>query len=63
MLEEHKHKLPKLEISYEDHSRLLHSDPFAKFYGRIEYRLHKAIEIAKRRGQVDRAVEAARTKG
>ena len=63
MFEEHKHKLLKLEISYEDHSRLLHSDPFARFYGRIEYRLDKAVEIAKRRGQVDRAVEAVRTKG
>lgn len=63
MLEEHKHKLLKLEISYQDHSKLLQSDSFAKFYGRIEYRLDKTVEIAKRRGQVDRAVEAARIKG
>ena len=62
MLEEHKQKLLQLEISYEKHFRLLHSDQFAKFYGRIEYRLDKAIEIAKRKGQVDRAVKAVRTK-
>ena len=62
MLEEHKQKLLQLQISYEDHSKLGQTDPFARFYGRIEYRLDKAVEIAKRRGQVDRAVEAARTK-
>lgn len=62
ILEEHKQKILQLEISYEEHSRLLHSDPFAKFYGRLEYRLDKAVEIAKRRGQVDRAVEAVRKK-
>lgn len=63
MLEEHKRKLLQLEISYQDHSKLLQSDPFARFFGRIEYRLDKAVEIAKRRGQVDRAIEAARIKG
>jgi hypothetical protein len=63
MLEEHKQKLLQLQISYQDHSKLLQFDRFARFYGRIEYRLDKAVEIAKRRGQVGRAVEAARTKG
>jgi hypothetical protein len=63
MLDEHRQKLLQLEISYQDHFKLLQSDPFAKFYGRIEYRLDKAVEIAKRRGQVGRAVEAVRTKG
>lgn len=62
MLEEHKQKLLQLQISYEEHSKLLHSDPFARFYGRIEYRLDKAVEIAKRRGQIGRAVETVRTK-
>lgn len=62
MLEEHKQKLLQLEISYEEHSRLLHSDPFAKFYGRLEYRLDKTVEIAKRRRQVDRAIDFVREK-
>jgi hypothetical protein len=62
MLQEHKQKLLQLEISYQDHSTLLQSDPFARFYGRQEYRLDKAVEIAKRRERVDRAIEAARTK-
>ena len=62
MLEEHKQKLLQLQISYQDHSKLLRSDAFARFYSRMEYRLDKAIEIAKRKGRVDRAVKAVRTK-
>jgi hypothetical protein len=62
LIEVHKQKLIQLEISYQDHSKLLQSDPFPRCYGRIEYRLDKAVEIAKRKGQVDRAIEVARTK-
>ena len=62
MLEKHKQKLLRLKISYKDHARLVQMDPFAQFYGRIEYRLDKAVEVAKRRAQVDRAVEAVREK-
>ncbi|MFI5405338.1 MAG: hypothetical protein ACHQ1D_02365 [Nitrososphaerales archaeon] len=61
MLKEHKHKLLQLQIPYRDHANLTQSDWFARFYGRIEYRLDKTIEIAKRRGQVERAIEAATT--
>lgn len=62
MLEEHKQKLLQLQISYQDHSKLLQSDAFARFYGRMEYRLDEAVEMAKRKGRVDRAIEAVRTK-
>ena len=62
MLESHKHKLLHLQIPYRDHANLRQSNPFAGLYGKIEYRLDKAVEIAKRRGRVDRAVEAVRTK-
>jgi hypothetical protein len=62
MLESHKRKLLHLQISYRDHANLRQSDPFARFSARIEYRLDKAVEVAKRRGQLDRAVEAVRTK-
>ena len=62
MLEKHRQKLLYLKISYRDHAKVRQSDPFARIYGRIEYRLDKAVEIAKRRGQVGRAIEAVRAK-
>ena len=57
MLEKHKLNLLHVKISYRDHANLRQSDPFARFYGRIEYRLEKVVEIAKRRSQVDRAID------
>jgi hypothetical protein len=60
MLEHHKRKLLQLQISHRDHPRIKQTDPFARLYGRLEHRLEIAVEIAKRRTQVDCAIDTVR---
>jgi hypothetical protein len=53
MLEKHKESLLKIPISKQEHrqnyTELSATDPFVRFYGKLEYRLNKAVELAKQR--------------